>query len=703
MKRIYLFFMGLLLLSTFISCTSASHEFPKEKQSLDQLLLRISPNLQGKVIFEKIEPVGCATVFELETRDAKLIVRGNDLSSMTAGLSWYLKYYCNSGTYWGEHRNPVPAELPALPGKIRKESPYKYRYYMNYCVDAYSTRFWKWDRWEREIDWMALNGVNLPLVRVGEAGVIRNVLAHYGIKEQDQEQNTFIDERIELQQKIIKRMLELGIYPVLDGFKGYVPNEIRETVKTAQFVDGGIWQGTPKEPFIKLSDPFFKEFGKVFYEEQKKLFGDQTFIDADPIVEGSAPEGASFGDLGKQIQDLILEAYPGATWVLQGWQDNPRPELLDKANRDRVLILDLWGEGRPQWKRADRVDLYKQTPWVWNVLNNFGGNNGLFGNLELIFNQPAEARAGELGRKLCGLGTIMEAIENNPVVYHAVYESAWLDKAPDIDEWLKGYAKSRYGATSVYAEKAWSVMNKTAYHCTTDQQGPSENLMCARPGLDIKSVSTWGISALYYSPDSLLPAWDNMIKAVPELGNNEAFQYDLVDLTRQIISNYAYTLYPQIVNVYKRNEMKEFSELSKTFLDLFDDLNNVLKTKKEFLTGPWIANARAWGNSPQQQAEFEREVKMLITTWGERVLSEQGELHDYAFREWEGIMLDLYKNRWERYFKLLASSSDKEKGPVIDWFDSDYSWVTNNKQYSTEPVGNPVEACLSVYKKYRKQ
>ncbi len=701
MNRIYLFLLALLPLSMFFSCDTASRISSGENQSLNQLLARISPNLEGKVIFEKIGPVGCVSIFELETKDAKLTVRGNDLSSMTAGLSWYLKYFCNSGTYWGDHRNPIPSELPTLAKKIRKESPYKYRYYMNYCVDMYSTRYWKWDRWEREIDWMALNGVNLPLVRVGEEGVIRNVLANYGIEEKDEEQNTFINERIELQQNIIKRMQELGIYPVLDGFKGYVPNKIRETVKTAQFVDGGTWNGTPKKPFIKLDDPFFKEYGKVFYEEQKKLYGEQTFIDADPVVEGSAPEGASFGDLGKQIQDFILETYPDATWVLQGWQNNPRPELLEKTNSDQTLVLDLWGEGRAQWKRADRFDLYKQTPWVWNILNNFGGNTGLYGNLELVFNEPLKIRASEPGGKLSGLGTIMEGIENNPVVYHALYESAWLDTPPDIDKWLRSYAKSRYGASSVYAEKAWSILNKTVYHSTTDQEGPSENIMCARPGLNVKSVSTWGTSKLYYSPDSLLLAWDEMIKAARELGNNEAFQYDLVDLTRQVISNWAYTLYPAIVDAYKKKEMRKFTDLSQRFLGFFDDLNDVLKTKKEFLLGPWIAEARAWGKSQQQQDKFEKDVKMLITTWGERQLSEQGKLHDYAFREWEGIMVDLYKSRWETYFRLLSSKTNKGQEPSIDWYDFEYSWIMNNKQYSTEPLGNPVEACVIVYKKYR--
>ena len=39
----------------------------------------------------------------------------------------------------------------------------EYRYNMNVCTFGYSYAHWDWKRWEREIDWMALNGINMPL------------------------------------------------------------------------------------------------------------------------------------------------------------------------------------------------------------------------------------------------------------------------------------------------------------------------------------------------------------------------------------------------------------------------------------------------------------------------------------------------------------------------------------------------------------
>ena len=35
-------------------------------------------------------------------------------------------------------------------------------------VCSYSMAFWNWTRWEQELDWMALHGINLPLAFTGD-------------------------------------------------------------------------------------------------------------------------------------------------------------------------------------------------------------------------------------------------------------------------------------------------------------------------------------------------------------------------------------------------------------------------------------------------------------------------------------------------------------------------------------------------------
>ncbi|KAM6596305.1 hypothetical protein CsatA_006829 [Cannabis sativa] len=41
--------------------------------------------------------------------------------------------------------------------------PVPWSYYQNSVSSSYSFAWWDWKRWEKEIDWMALQGINLPL------------------------------------------------------------------------------------------------------------------------------------------------------------------------------------------------------------------------------------------------------------------------------------------------------------------------------------------------------------------------------------------------------------------------------------------------------------------------------------------------------------------------------------------------------------
>jgi len=46
---------------------------------------------------------------------------------------------------------------------VRQEYRFDKRFFLNYCTFSYAILWWRWDDWERFIDWMALNGINMPL------------------------------------------------------------------------------------------------------------------------------------------------------------------------------------------------------------------------------------------------------------------------------------------------------------------------------------------------------------------------------------------------------------------------------------------------------------------------------------------------------------------------------------------------------------
>ena len=50
---------------------------------------------------------------------------------------------------------------------------------------SYSLQFFDWPRWERMIDWMAMNGINTPLMPIGHEAVQRKMLADFKMSDSD--------------------------------------------------------------------------------------------------------------------------------------------------------------------------------------------------------------------------------------------------------------------------------------------------------------------------------------------------------------------------------------------------------------------------------------------------------------------------------------------------------------------------------------
>ena len=63
-----------------------------------------------------------------------------------------------------------PAQLPDA-GPRRIVSPFRNHYYLNVVTYGYTMPYWTWERWEKEIDWMALHGIDMPLALVATEGI----------------------------------------------------------------------------------------------------------------------------------------------------------------------------------------------------------------------------------------------------------------------------------------------------------------------------------------------------------------------------------------------------------------------------------------------------------------------------------------------------------------------------------------------------
>ncbi len=675
--------------------------------------------------------------FMIYSQNGKIVLAGNNGVSIASALYFYLNEYCHCQITWNGVNLNLPAKLPVILEKIEKASPYEYRYYLNYCTYNYSMSWWNWQRWEKEIDWMALHGINMPLAITGEEYVWNVVYKEMGFNA-DELNNFFcgpayfswfwmgnldgwggplpqswMERSMELQLKILQRQREMGMKPVLSAFTGHVPAAFKTKFPQAKLKQTNWNNGFADTYILDAEDPLFAEIGKKYLQKQTEIFGTDHYYSADTFNENEPPsdDPEFLSKLSARVYEGMHQADPDAVWVMQGWlffSDRDfwhAPQikaLLDAVPDDKMIILDLITEYEPVWKRTEA---YYGKPWIWNMLHNFGGNISLFGQMENVASQPSAALNEPSSRKLKGIGLTMEAIEQTPVMYELMMENTWRTTPIDLMEWLPKYIRNRYGKGTKSSNKkmleAWQVLKNTVYNGKEIRDG-AESILTGRPTMD--SATRWTKTKLNYQRRDLLPAWDVFVQTTDVYSKSDGFRYDLVDLTRQVLANYGRPLQMKWVDAYRKKDIEAFRRFSLQYLELFDDMDNLLATRVDFLLGKWIADARNCGTTVAEKGIYEKNARNLITLWG----GIDSPLHEYSNRQWSGLMSEFYKVRWEKFFieieKALLSGEEIDTNAfgkeITRW---EWKWVNTQKSFPAKVTGNSIAIANEMYKKYRKQ
>lgn len=687
------------------------------------LLERIDPGASKKFIIQVKK--GQSDFFELDQKGDKVVIRGNNYVNIATGLNWYLKYYAGIHLSWNGMTAELPESLPKVSTPVRKETNLALRYDFNYCTYSYTMAFWDWKRWEKEIDWMALHGINLPLAVVGQECVWKNMLEKLGYTKE--EINKFIagpaflawwamnnlegwggpnpdswyTQQEALQKKILKRMREYGIEPVFPGYSGMVPHDANKKLGL-NVTEPALWNGFTRPAFLLPTDSRFNEIASLYYKELEKLFGKANYYSMDPFHELEDAGSVDFDAAGKAVLKAMKDVNPKATWVIQGWTENPRPEMIKNLNNGDILILDLFSECRPMWGIPSiwkREKGYEQHDWLFCMIENFGGNVGLHGRMDQLLNNFYLAKNNPLAAHLKGIGLTMEGSENNPVMFELMCELPWRPEKFTKEEWLKDYLFARYGVRDEKITQAWSILADGIYNCPfgNNQQGPHESIFCGRPGLNNFQASSWSKMQNYYDPTSTEAAARLMLEVADKYKGNNNFEYDLVDIVRQSLSDRGRIVYNQTIADFKSFDKKSFAAHSQEFLNILLAQDRLLGTRSEFRVGRWIEQARNLGTTPEEKDLYEWNARVQITTWGNRVCANDGGLRDYAHKEWNGLLKDFYYKRWAAYWQTLQDVLDGKPMVELDYYAMEEPWTLAHNPYTSQPEGDCVSVAKEVF------
>jgi len=697
------------------------------------LIRRILPQRANSFIVEPLSKPGANDVFELESRGNRIILRGNNGVAVASALYYYLTEYAHCQVTWNGTNLNLPVVLPKIPVKVRKQTPYQYRYYLNYCTFNYSMSWWDWPRWQQEIDWMALHGINMPLAITGEEYTWYLVYKDLGFTDDDLKgfftgpaffswfwmgnmdswggplPMHWMQSHFELQRKILARERALGMKPVLPAFTGHVPAAFKTRFPNAKLKTTNWKNGFADTYILDSEDPMFAKIGKLFLQKQTELMGTDHLYSADTFNENEPPsdEPAYLSKLSAQVYQGMHQADTAAVWVMQGWLfysdrkfwKQPQTEALLKAvPDDKMIILDLATEIEPVWKRTSA---FYGKPWIWNMINNFGANTNLFGRMDEVAAAPATALNDSNSGKLKGIGLTMEGIAQNPAIYELLTDNTWRNTPINIGQWLPQYIRNRYGKNNADALKAWRILHQTVYSVPQAHyiRDGAESIIQARPTLD--SSSRWASTKLNYNAADILPAWQALIKAADALQQSDGYRFDLIDVTRQVLANYALPLQRKFVSDYQRKDVVAFKKHTSEFIELIDDMDQLLATRKDFLLGAWVADARRCGQTADEKALYEMNAKDLITLWGDKDCP----LNEYACKQWSGLFNDFYRPRWQQFFAQLQLDMEGKKAFSKNDFASqiknwEWQWVNTHKDYPAEPKGNAVVEAKKLYNKY---
>ncbi|MBR0174728.1 MAG: alpha-N-acetylglucosaminidase [Bacteroidales bacterium] len=665
------------------------------------LVGRLLPELSSQIEGKKLPAKKTGDYFQLSTENGKLIVGGNNANSMAVGLNYYLKYYCNTVVSWFvDEKFDAPKAIVPISEPVTIRARVKERFFLNYCTFGYTMPWWKWKQWERFIDWMALNGVNMPLAITGQEAVWQKVWRKYGLSDEqirsyftgpahlpwqrmcniDRWQGplpqSWIDGQAKLQKRILRRERSLNMTPVLPAFSGHVPAELKDVLSdNIDCHPVRRWAGFDEQyrcTFLSPTDPIFASIQKDFLEEQTRMYGTDHIYGVDCFNEVPPPswDPGYLAKVSAGVYDSMASVDPDAVWLQMGWlfissRRNWTPErikaYLTAVPQGRMILLDYESDYLEIWRHTE--SFYGQ-PFIWCYLGNFGGMTEIEGdyyhNARLI-----AATKEEGGPGFVGLGCTLEGFGVNEAVYEAVLSQAWSNAMP-TDKYIDNIADRHLGRADSLYRKYWHMLADNV--CITHTSTSASGLICARPSLEGVRHST-----TLYDRGYDIEYLDEALEVLDKVqGTSDYFRFDYANAHRQAITNKAPAIREKFASAFKAGDRAGMVAARDEFLALCDDLTAVASTRPEFSLDDWIRDARSWGRTSEEKDYFEMNARTIISVWGDSF-----RLCDYANRDWDGLIETYYKPRWQMFFDAVIAAFDAgeeyvdQKSPRALQFDKD--------------------------------
>lgn len=709
------------LFALFVNIHAAEQLSKKDQAVARKAAMQVISNFMGdakdqpKVVLDLSLPkddAGCDR-FGYELKGRRLVIKAS--SGVAACRAFYDFVKSNEAGIcsWSANRFSMPRTLKKTRQPVCT-SPYRDHEYLNVVTYGYSVPYWDRARWDKELDWMALHGIDMPLMLVGSEGIYFDVFTKdFGIPAEDVHNwevgpahlpwmrmgnlagkmfdgpldAYWYDQQKALAHHLLQRMKALGMKPVCPAFGGFVPPSFAKYNAGATLTNTGWdWVLERGEYNTRLNpdSEHFVNVGKAFIkrweEEYGKSYEGMKYYLSDSFNEMEVPDADMLKVYGENIFRSISEgsSNPEAVWVTQGWDfvygaskwtNGKTPAEKFKALTDavpdhQVMVLymspEYGGYGNKIWETFDN---FNNKDWNYTMLPNMGGKNFWTGCLDDYANTFPANLNGSAGKANCtGFGLTMEGIEYNELLYELITDIGWSNPAEhrDVKAWVEHYGRCRYGDYTPLLQHLHATLLDNVYHGYVDHQ---------RFGWQ-----GFGGCERYYDKGNIDYLGDSFFTGMEQLFCREnisllkkeplspALRYDLIEAAAFYASARVEHIAAEIVRLADEGEKPAAAEM-------LAGLEKVMRHTDRSLTAHPLYNLQVWeskalaaaGNDADRQKQYVRDARSIVSTWHSNHGSEptaNEPVNDYSCRLWAGLIRGYYLPRLKAQLSDIINGTE---------------------------------------------
>ncbi len=659
---------------------------------MNNFVLRNTPKIADVFEFRACaDDNGCDT-YSVFGENKKVVICGNNKVAMAMGYYRYLHDYCNVLLTDGDFDISYIKSAPIPEKKVSFTVKQKIRMAMTNERFAAEADGWGFDRWEKEIDFMAMQGVNTPLALVGSDGVLFKMLTDMRIKAETvsafisgssywYKQLTgnifgylpinhadYFDKKIAVGKMVTEREKELDMSPVHQGLLLTVPFSFRRHYPKTELIKLPAWNAFPPAMTISSDDfGYLRIFNKTFLETQRELLGEVHNYIFDPLTDVDYKGYLTFiEEIGDDFLEILEEVDSEGKWFVRS---KSIPTVKEKMAN--TIIIDEDGTD------YESRDGFAGNDFVLGLRGNLYGRTVLCGDMETMSENPYLA-CKEKYENAVGTGLFFDSDSENPYFYALSAKVLTSSEKVNLDDFLTDFSKCRYGTDAFAAD-----LKKLVELCYCKGSALNQaSALCARPCTQIKHTAPFDTFQRPYDNKDLLAFVKNSL--ANDTKKNDNYRKDMSSVLRQVMSNALFPLYEQATKCFFNQMIAEYEQTSNAFLEICEDIDRLLRTVPENNLYYHLDAARQLGDTKELRQNLEINFLMYHTMFGP---IKNSKLFDTSWREWGGMVGHFYTNRWYKYFRMMAAYFSKPK----KFKDISKHWYYERNAYNGELLGKRLE------------